>query len=167
MGNMDESKRATNYSEAPTMVPSRTSLEKETAAPGNDGAPSDSASASAAQQQPASEKPESLARAPTATSQAGGQSLAARATREDGAEYPSGAKLAAITVALCLSVFLMALDNSIIATAIPKITDEFRSVPDIGWYGSGKLPRPLIFPSADLSWLAGHRQWDPRALQTT
>lgn len=42
-------------------------------------------------------------------------------------EYPSGAKLAIITIALCLSVLLMALDNTIIATAIPRITDQFNS----------------------------------------
>ena len=42
------------------------------------------------------------------------------------------------SVALCLSVFLVALDNSIIATPIPKITDEFHSIDDIGWYGSGE-----------------------------
>ncbi|KAK8125837.1 uncharacterized protein PG998_001596 [Apiospora kogelbergensis] len=29
--------------------------------------------------------------------------------------------------------------NAIIATAIPKITDEFRSLPDVGWYGSAYL----------------------------
>jgi len=53
-------------------------------------------------------------------------------------EYPTGVKLSLITLALCLSVFLMALDNTIIATAIPKITDEFSSLSDVGWYGSGK-----------------------------
>ena len=42
-------------------------------------------------------------------------------------EYPSGAKLVLITIALCLSVFCMALDNTIIATAIPRITDQFHS----------------------------------------
>jgi len=35
-------------------------------------------------------------------------------------------------MALCLSVFLMALDNTIIATAIPKITDQFHSLADVG-----------------------------------
>ncbi|KAK3496013.1 major facilitator superfamily-domain-containing protein [Neurospora crassa] len=59
--------------------------------------------------------------------------------REDGVEYPTGLKLGLITIALCLSVFLMALDNSIIATAIPKITDQFHSLPDVGWYGSAYL----------------------------
>lgn len=59
-------------------------------------------------------------------------------TRPDGSEYPSGLKLGLITLALCLGVFLMALDNSIIATAIPHITDQFNSLDDVGWYGSGK-----------------------------
>ncbi len=55
------------------------------------------------------------------------------------AEYPSGLKLGLITLALCLSVFLVALDNTIIATAIPKITDHFNSLGDVGWYGSAYL----------------------------
>jgi MFS family permease len=33
----------------------------------------------------------------------------------------------------------MALDNTIIATAIPRITDQFNSLNDIGWYGSAYL----------------------------
>ncbi|CAN8099893.1 unnamed protein product [Discula destructiva] len=60
-------------------------------------------------------------------------------TRPDGSEYPSGVKLILISLALCLAVFLMALDNSIIATAIPHITDEFNSLNDVGWYGSAYL----------------------------
>ncbi|CAG8366582.1 unnamed protein product [Penicillium salamii] len=66
-------------------------------------------------------------------------SLKATTTREDGTEYPTGPKLALIVLALCLSVFLVALDNSIIATAIPKITDKFHSLEDVGWYGSAYL----------------------------
>lgn len=30
-------------------------------------------------------------------------------------------------------------DNTIIATAIPKITDQFHALEDIGWYGSSYL----------------------------
>ena len=33
-------------------------------------------------------------------------------------------------------MFLVALDRTIIATAIPKMTDDFHSIDDIGWYGS-------------------------------
>jgi hypothetical protein len=39
---------------------------------------------------------------------------------EEDIVYPTGAKLASITFALCISVFLLALDNTIIVTAIPK-----------------------------------------------
>ncbi|KAF7166397.1 hypothetical protein CNMCM5623_000085 [Aspergillus felis] len=60
-------------------------------------------------------------------------------TTGEGVEYPTGIKLGLVTLALCLSVFLMALDNTIIATAIPKITDQFHSLPDVGWYGSAYL----------------------------
>ncbi|KAE9381430.1 putative HC-toxin efflux carrier [Stipitochalara longipes BDJ] len=60
-------------------------------------------------------------------------------TSGEGIEYPTGVKLSLISLALCLSVFLMALDNTIIATAIPKITDQFHSLPDVGWYGSAYL----------------------------
>lgn len=47
---------------------------------------------------------------------------------EDNYEYPKKWKLALITIALCLSVFCMALDNTIIATAIPRITDQFHAL---------------------------------------
>ncbi|KAJ5769666.1 hypothetical protein N7520_004225 [Penicillium odoratum] len=54
-------------------------------------------------------------------------------------EYPSAWRLVLITIALCLCVFCVALDNTIIATAIPKITDQFNSLDDVGWYGSAYL----------------------------
>ncbi|KAL9006983.1 MAG: hypothetical protein Q9188_000271 [Gyalolechia gomerana] len=63
----------------------------------------------------------------------------------DEPEYPSGAKLAIITISLCLSVLLMALDNTIIATAIPRITDDFNSLNDVGWYGSSYLLTTCAF----------------------
>ncbi|KAF7331034.1 Major facilitator superfamily transporter [Mycena venus] len=66
-------------------------------------------------------------------------------TGEDGIEYPQGPKLFLITIALCLAVFLVALDNTIIATAIPKITDQFQSLDDVGWYGSAYLLTTAAF----------------------
>ncbi|KAJ6550029.1 major facilitator superfamily domain-containing protein [Mycena capillaripes] len=54
-------------------------------------------------------------------------------------EYPTGLKLGLISLAMCLSMFLAALDNTILAVAIPKITDQFHSLEDIGWYGSAYL----------------------------
>ncbi|KAK4996342.1 hypothetical protein LTR28_000224, partial [Elasticomyces elasticus] len=64
---------------------------------------------------------------------------------EEQQEYPASFKLAMITIALCLSVFCMALDNTIIATAIPRITDEFKALNDVGWYGSAYLLTTCAF----------------------
>jgi len=52
------------------------------------------------------------------------------------ADYPKALKLTFIVVALVLSIFLVALDMTIVATAIPRITDEFHSLDQVGWYGS-------------------------------
>ncbi|KAF2396144.1 MFS transporter [Trichodelitschia bisporula] len=48
-------------------------------------------------------------------------------------------KFTLVLIALCLTVLCMALDNTIIATAIPKITDHFHVLEDVGWYGSAYL----------------------------
>ncbi|KAJ8113440.1 hypothetical protein OPT61_g4434 [Boeremia exigua] len=55
---------------------------------------------------------------------------------KDNLEYPTGSRLAAIITALALAIFLVSLDLTIIATAIPKITDEFNGLTDIAWYSS-------------------------------
>jgi hypothetical protein len=49
-------------------------------------------------------------------------------------EYPKAWKLFVIVAALCLAVFLVALDQTIVAVAVPKITDHFHSLDDVGWY---------------------------------
>ncbi|KAM7203150.1 MFS general substrate transporter [Naviculisporaceae sp. PSN 640] len=54
-------------------------------------------------------------------------------------QYPSTLMASLLTFALCLAAFTTALDNTIIATAIPKITTQFDSLNDIGWYGSAYL----------------------------
>lgn len=59
--------------------------------------------------------------------------------------YPQGVKLVIIVASLCLSVFLMAIDNTIITTAIPRITDHFHSINDVGWYGSAYLLTTCAF----------------------
>lgn len=55
------------------------------------------------------EKSESLAKVQTARTQ-NGDALHQIQTREDGSEYPTGLKLGLISLALCLSVFLIALE---------------------------------------------------------
>ncbi|VUC21371.1 unnamed protein product [Clonostachys rosea] len=54
----------------------------------------------------------------------------------DDIEYPTGIKMLFIVVALVLSIFLLSLDMTIVATAIPKITDEFKGLDKAGWYGA-------------------------------
>ncbi|KND91004.1 putative HC-toxin efflux carrier TOXA [Tolypocladium ophioglossoides CBS 100239] len=51
-------------------------------------------------------------------------------------EYPGGVQVALIMTCILCAIFLMSLDRTIIATAIPTMTDEFNSINDIGWYGS-------------------------------
>lgn len=54
-------------------------------------------------------------------------------------EYPKGIQLVLLLASVFLTMFLVALDRLIIATAIPEITNEFNSLPDVGWYGSAYL----------------------------
>ena len=49
---------------------------------------------------------------------------AGESNEEEDVDYPTSWKLALITIALCLSVFCLALDNTIIATAIPKVSSH-------------------------------------------
>ncbi|KAI9808661.1 MAG: hypothetical protein M1825_003812 [Sarcosagium campestre] len=55
------------------------------------------------------------------------------------AQYPGGWSLAILTFGLAMAIFVVALDNTIIATAIPRITTVFNSLNDVGWYGSSYL----------------------------
>ncbi|OJJ44953.1 hypothetical protein ASPZODRAFT_153281 [Penicilliopsis zonata CBS 506.65] len=56
--------------------------------------------------------------------------------KEKEPEYPGLFTVGVIIAGLYLAVFLVALDQTIIGTAIPKITDQFKSIDDIGWWGS-------------------------------
>lgn len=38
-----------------------------------------------------------------------------------------------ILIALILCIFCVALDNTIIVTAIPRITDDYKTLTDVGW----------------------------------
>lgn len=48
-------------------------------------------------------------------------------------------KLALIISSLGFAVFLLGLDVNIVGVAIPKITTEFKSLGDVGWYASAYL----------------------------
>jgi predicted MFS family arabinose efflux permease len=51
-------------------------------------------------------------------------------------DYPTGINMFFIVLALVMAVFLFSLDLTIVATAIPKITDEFKGLDKVGWYGA-------------------------------
>lgn len=70
----------------------------------------------------------------------GAEGSPAQDPQEDGeVVYPQGLPRILIIVCLCLSVFLVALDQTIIAPALGAITGQFNSTKDIGWYGSAYL----------------------------
>ncbi|KAH7384634.1 major facilitator superfamily domain-containing protein [Pyrenochaeta sp. MPI-SDFR-AT-0127] len=75
-------------------------------------------------------------------------------------EYVTGVKLYIIVAAVAFVSFLMLLDNMIVSTAIPSITDDFHSLADVGWYASAyqfgsSAPQPLtgkIFKYFNTKW---------------
>ena len=68
----------------------------------------------------------------------------------DTSDFPGPKALFWIMVALLISMFIQNLDSTIIATAIPSITDEFHSVDQVGWYGSACF---LAFASFQSTWV--------------
>ena len=53
--------------------------------------------------------------------------------------YPSLAKTVLIMISLYVSIFLVALDRTILGPAIPSITNQFNSLKHVGWYASSYL----------------------------
>ncbi|KAJ4270420.1 hypothetical protein NW762_002101 [Fusarium torreyae] len=58
---------------------------------------------------------------------------------------PKTLKFWLIIASVFAAMFLVALDRTIIATAIPEITNEFQSLGDIGWYGSAYMLTTAAF----------------------
>ncbi|EOD43779.1 putative mfs multidrug protein [Neofusicoccum parvum UCRNP2] len=53
--------------------------------------------------------------------------------------YPPTSVIIPIMAVIYLGLFVVALDRTILATAIPIITDDFNSLGDVGWYGSAYM----------------------------
>lgn len=66
----------------------------------------------------------------------------------DSPQYPGRVRLILLVFGLVLSSFLIGLDNTIISTAIPRITDQFHALEDVGWYGSAYLLTTCAFQLA-------------------
>lgn len=70
--------------------------------------------------------------------------------------YLTGVHVIGLLLALMLSMFLVALDSTIISTAIPQITADFHSLADVGWYGSGFFITMAVFQNI---WGKLYRFW--------
>ncbi|KAI0198064.1 major facilitator superfamily domain-containing protein [Astrocystis sublimbata] len=62
--------------------------------------------------------------------------------------YVTGKKLVILVACIAMACFLVLIDTMVVSTAIPKITDEFKSLADVGWYASvyqfgSAAPQPL------------------------
>ncbi|UZP39292.1 hypothetical protein NXS19_007108 [Fusarium pseudograminearum] len=55
---------------------------------------------------------------------------------EDNIVFPTGPKLWSTMASMSIALFLSGLDITIVAVAVPSITDEFQTIADIGWYSA-------------------------------
>jgi MFS family permease len=58
------------------------------------------------------------------------------AEAEDETRYPKGKKLAAVLAALVILNATIGLDVAIVAVTVPSLSDEFKTLADIGWYST-------------------------------
>lgn len=72
----------------------------------------------------------------------------------DTSDFPTKPALSLIVIALLLAMFTNNLDTTIIATAIPRITDEFHTLDQVGWYGSAFFLTTASFQS---TWGKGYK----------
>uniref|UniRef100_A0A093URC9 Putative HC-toxin efflux carrier TOXA n=1 Tax=Talaromyces marneffei PM1 TaxID=1077442 RepID=A0A093URC9_TALMA len=74
---------------------------------------------------------------------------------KNASRYVYGVKRLLVTISVTLVMFLTLLDTTIIVTAIPKITTDFSSLSDLGWYGSAYLIARYVSPSCALQPVTG------------
>ncbi|KAL0765944.1 hypothetical protein CaCOL14_011685 [Colletotrichum acutatum] len=73
-----------------------------------------------------------------------------RTTGEDSDEsqthqYATPRELALLSTVFTIATFMIAIDGSILATAIPRITSDFHRLNDVPWYGSAYLFTEMAF----------------------
>lgn len=56
------------------------------------------------------------------------------ASTDENVNYPAGKKLWLTLTSVLMACIIYGLDMTIIAVAVPSVTDEFKSIRDIGWY---------------------------------
>ncbi|ROV97150.1 hypothetical protein VPNG_08834 [Cytospora leucostoma] len=75
----------------------------------------------------------------------------------DEIEYAKGIRLYLLAGASLMGVFLISLDQTIIGTAIPKITDEFGGLHDVSWYTAAYF---MTFGGLEASWGKAYKFFD-------
>ncbi|RSL75153.1 hypothetical protein CEP51_011142 [Fusarium floridanum] len=60
-------------------------------------------------------------------------------------QYATPRELSLLSTVFTIATFMIAIDGSILATAIPKITSDFRRLDDVPWYGSAYLLTEMAF----------------------
>lgn len=64
--------------------------------------------------------------------------------RNEQVSYPTGLKLWISMVSVILSVVFVGLDMTIVAVAVQRLSDQFETVGDIGWYSAAYM---LVYSS--------------------
>ncbi|KZL84309.1 mfs transporter [Colletotrichum incanum] len=77
--------------------------------------------------------------ADSTSTEVGNGTLGTESTDADEGKLPKPAVIAMLTAGLCTVIFATSVDNTILATAIPRITDDFHSLDDVSWYRSAYL----------------------------
>ncbi|KAI1372719.1 MFS general substrate transporter [Hypoxylon crocopeplum] len=75
-------------------------------------------------------------------------------------EYPHGFRFFVLVGAVMITVFLSSLDQTIVGTAIPKITDEFHGLSQVSWYGSAYF---MCFGGFQSSWGKAYKYFPMKA----
>lgn len=71
-------------------------------------------------------------------SENGAKAVSTSEVNAEDESYPKGLRLALIVLALFSSIFIVAISQTVLATAIPTITSIFDSYDDIAWYSAGE-----------------------------
>ncbi|KAL5372094.1 hypothetical protein DPSP01_013770 [Paraphaeosphaeria sporulosa] len=77
--------------------------------------------------------------------------------QDDEDMYPHGFRLFCLAGASIMGVFLISMDQTILGTAIPKITDEFGGLGDVTWYGAAYF---MTFGGLEASWGKVYKYFD-------
>ncbi|OTB08788.1 hypothetical protein M426DRAFT_262226 [Hypoxylon sp. CI-4A] len=72
-------------------------------------------------------------------------------------QYPHGLRLVLLAGASIMGVFLISLDQTIVGTAIPKITSEFNGLSDVSWYSAAYF---MTFGGLEASWGKAFKYFD-------